>query len=73
MDYDGRFIMQKTVNWSLLNDGMTIICDEVSLARQNRCKHQSAFALRNVPMSVCALLHIHHIVYFTHLQNNVKV
>ena len=24
MDYDGRFIMQKTVDWSLLNDGMTI-------------------------------------------------
>ena len=22
MDYDGRFIMQKTVDWSLLNDGM---------------------------------------------------
>lgn len=21
MDYDGRFIMQKTVDWSLLNDG----------------------------------------------------
>ena len=24
MDYDGRFIMQKTVDWSLLHDGMTI-------------------------------------------------
>ena len=24
MDYKGRFIMQKTVDWSLLNDGMTI-------------------------------------------------
>ena len=24
MDYDGRFILQKTVDWSLLNDGMTI-------------------------------------------------
>ena len=24
MDCDGRFIMQKTVDWSLLNDGMTI-------------------------------------------------
>lgn len=24
MDYDGNFIMQKTVDWSLLNDGMTI-------------------------------------------------
>ena len=24
MDYEGRFIMQKTVDWSLLNDGMTI-------------------------------------------------
>ena len=23
MDYEGRFIMQKTVDWSLLNDGMT--------------------------------------------------
>lgn len=22
MDYEGRFIMQKTVDWSLLNDGM---------------------------------------------------
>ena len=56
MDYDGRFIMQKTVDWSLLNDGMTIICDEVSLARQNRCKHHSALVLRNVPVSACALL-----------------
>lgn len=24
MDYDGRFIMQKTMGWSLLNNGMTI-------------------------------------------------
>ena len=24
MDYDDRFVMQKTVDWSLLNDGMTI-------------------------------------------------
>lgn len=24
MDYDGRFIIQKTMDWSLLNDGMTI-------------------------------------------------
>ena len=24
MGYDGIFIMQKTVDWSLLNDGMTI-------------------------------------------------
>lgn len=24
MDYEGRFVMQKTVDWSLLNDGMTI-------------------------------------------------
>lgn len=24
MDYDGRFIIQKAVDWSLLNDGMTI-------------------------------------------------
>ena len=24
MDYDSGFIMQKTVDWSLLNDGMTI-------------------------------------------------
>ena len=24
MDYESRFIMQKTVDWSLLNDGMTI-------------------------------------------------
>ena len=24
MNYDGKFIMQKTVDWSLLNDGMTI-------------------------------------------------
>ena len=56
MDYDGRFIMQKAVGWSLLNDGMTIICDEVYMARQNRCKHHSALALRSVPMSAGALL-----------------
>ena len=24
MDYDDGFILQKTVDWSLLNDGMTI-------------------------------------------------
>ena len=24
MDYDNGFILQKTVDWSLLNDGMTI-------------------------------------------------
>jgi len=25
MDYDNGFILQKTVDWSLLNDGMTSI------------------------------------------------
>lgn len=33
MDYDGRFIMQKTVDWSLLNDGMTIPISACSLLK----------------------------------------
>lgn len=33
MDYDGGFIMQKTVDWSLLNDGMTIPTAACSLLR----------------------------------------
>ena len=31
MDYEGRFIMQKTVDWSLLNDEMTISVSVCSL------------------------------------------
>jgi len=31
IDYDGRFIMQKTADWSLLNDGMTIPVSECAL------------------------------------------
>ena len=46
MDYDGRFIMQKTVDWSLLNDGMTIpvsVCSlfrawDESILTHGRCK-----------------------------------
>lgn len=33
MDYDGNFIMQKTVDWSLLNDGMTIPVSACALLR----------------------------------------
>jgi len=33
MDYDGGFIMQKMVDWSLLNDGMTIPTAACSLLR----------------------------------------
>ena len=33
MDYDGGFIMQKTVDWSLLNDGMTIQTAACSLLK----------------------------------------
>ena len=33
MDYDGRFIMQKTVDWSLLNDGKTIPVSACSLLK----------------------------------------
>ena len=33
MEYDGGFIMQKTVDWSLLNDGMTIPVSVCSLFR----------------------------------------
>lgn len=33
MDYDGGFIMRKTVDWSLLNDGMTIPTAACSLLR----------------------------------------
>jgi hypothetical protein len=33
MDYDGRFIMQKTVDWSLLNDGMTIPVSSCALLK----------------------------------------
>ena len=31
MEYEGRFFMQKTVDWSLLNDGMTIPASVCSL------------------------------------------
>ena len=31
MDYDNGFILQKTVDWSLLNDGMTIPVSVCSL------------------------------------------
>ncbi len=31
MDYDNGFILQKTVDWSLLNDGMTIPVSMCSL------------------------------------------
>jgi len=33
MDYEGRFIMQKTVDWSLLNAGMTILVSECALLK----------------------------------------
>lgn len=33
MDYDSNFIMQKTVDWSLLNDGMTIPVSACALLR----------------------------------------
>ena len=33
MGYEGRFIMQKTVDWSLLNDGMTIPVSECALLK----------------------------------------
>ena len=33
MDYDNGFILQKTVDWSLLNDGMTIPVSMCSLFR----------------------------------------
>jgi len=33
MDYDDGFILQKTVDWSLLNDGMTIPVSVCSLFR----------------------------------------
>ena len=33
MDYDNGFILQKTVDWSLLNDGMTIPVSVCSLFR----------------------------------------
>lgn len=42
MDYEGRFIMQKTVNWSLLNDGMTSIIHKNN-PHFNRKKFQFEF------------------------------
>jgi len=33
MDYDNGFILQKAVDWSLLNDGMTIPVSVCSLFR----------------------------------------
>ena len=33
MDFDGNFIMQKTVDWSLLNDGMTISVSACALLK----------------------------------------
>ena len=56
MDYDGGFIMQKTVDWSLLNDGMTI---PVSACAMLHVWDESI--LTHTP---------HHIDYFTRSQNN---
>ena len=42
MDYDGRFVMQKTVDWSLLNDGMTIptaVCSLFAAWDESILKH----------------------------------
>ena len=41
MDYDGRFIMQKTVDWSLLNDGMTIPVSACALLNYHRIIHKN--------------------------------
>ena len=42
MDYDNGFILQKTVDWSLLNDGMTSIIHKNN-PRFNRKKFQFEF------------------------------
>jgi len=39
MDYDGGFIMQKTVDWSLLNDGMTIPVSACALLKLMLYEH----------------------------------
>ena len=46
MDYDNGFILQKTVDWSLLNDGMTIPVSECALLKALPPKEelQRAFA-----------------------------
>ena len=41
MDHDGRFIMQKTVDWSLLNDGMTIPVSACALLKALRQRKSS--------------------------------
>ena len=41
MDYDGIFIMQKTVDWSLLNDGMTIPVSACALLNYHSIIHKN--------------------------------
>ena len=37
MDYDGRFIMQKTVDWSLLNDCSLLLSLEYQMTTFTFC------------------------------------
>ena len=63
MDYDGRFIMQKTVDWSLLNDGMTIPVSACALLKDldesiispyyHRIIHMNVFVKPNDQSKAC--------------------
>ena len=57
MDYDGGFIMQKTVDWSLLNDGMTIPVSACALLKPQLPSHhpqeQPVLQSQEVPVRVC--------------------
>ena len=50
MDYDNGFILQKTVDWSLLNDGMTIPVSMCSLFKAwDETDEERTYFLINIP------------------------
>ena len=56
MDYDGRFIMQKTVDWSLLNNGMTIpvsACAPIACITRSQ-NNESTNSLSSVPITTAS-------------------
>ena len=75
MEYDGGFILQKTVDWSLLNDGMTIPVSVCSLFRawdESILTHGQSKDVRIMIDGEYgdSVVEAHHIDYFTRSQNN---
>ena len=52
MDYDNGFILQKTVDWSLLNDGMTIPVSSCSQFTPHNIDHFTRLQKQEVPILV---------------------